>query len=186
MLFDILIFIAERKNVCTYNMQTIFSSFKDTVHDNSMVGLTTYLGCYGSNNWALVNQCHFSIVRWTKSSAPGGEDGACTDEMGKVPICRTLHCCLSTEFGQKGRCSSRPKGSFRQGRCQAMHSAPSVACGPRGPEHKSASLLVNAIAINCFRNEILRSHLNSTRNSKMVWEDLLIPQHLILQLENGE
>ena len=50
MLFDILIFIAERKNVCTYNMQTIFSSFKDTVHDNSMIGLTTYLGCYGSNN----------------------------------------------------------------------------------------------------------------------------------------
>ena len=102
MLFDILIFIAERKNMCTYNMQTIFSSFKDTVHDNSMIGLTTYLGCYGSNNWALVNQCHFSIVRWTKSRATGGEDGACTDEMGKVPTCRTLHCCLSTEFGQKG------------------------------------------------------------------------------------
>ena len=71
-----------------------------------------------------------------------------------VFTCSTLHSCLSTEFGHKRWCSSRPKGSFRQGRCQGMYSAPSVARRPRGPEHKSASLLVNAIAINCFRSEI--------------------------------
>lgn len=89
MFFDILIFIAERKNVCTYNMQTVFSSFKHTCHDNSMVGLTTYFYCYGSNNWALVNQCHFSIGEMDKIKETGGEDGACIDEMGSVYLQHT-------------------------------------------------------------------------------------------------